>query len=74
MAIGLDLVGYAAAALTSISFVPQAIKTIRSRDTRAISLWMYVTYTAGVALWWLFGAMLHSWPVMLANAVAFTPG
>jgi MtN3 and saliva related transmembrane protein len=72
MDVNVDLLGYAAAALTSVSFVPQAIKTIRSRDTRAISLWMYVTYTAGVALWWLFGIALHSWPVILANTVAFT--
>lgn len=67
-----DLVGYAAAALTSLAFVPQAIKTIRTRDTRAISLWMYVAFTAGVALWWLYGIELHSWPVKLANAVTFT--
>jgi MtN3 and saliva related transmembrane protein len=66
-----DLLGYAAAALTSISFVPQAIKTIRTRDTRSISLWMYVAFTAGVALWWLYGVQLHSWPVMAANAVTF---
>jgi MtN3 and saliva related transmembrane protein len=72
MDVNVDLLGYAAAALTSVSFVPQAIKTIHSRDTRAISLWMYVTYTAGVALWWLFGVKLHSWPVILANTVAFT--
>lgn len=67
----LDLLGYAAATLTSVSFVPQAIKTIRCRDTRAISLWMYITFTAGVALWWLYGVRLDSWPVMAANAVTF---
>jgi MtN3 and saliva related transmembrane protein len=68
---GVDLLGYAAAALTSASFVPQAIKTIRTRDTRSISLWMYVAFTAGVALWWLYGVKLGSWPVMAANAVTF---
>jgi MtN3 and saliva related transmembrane protein len=67
----LDLLGYAAATLTSVSFVPQAIRTIRSRDSRAISLWMYMTFTAGVALWWLYGVRLDSWPVMAANAVTF---
>ena len=66
-----DLLGYAAATLTSVSFVPQAIKTIRSRDTRAISLWMYVTFAAGVALWWLYGVEIDSWPVKAANAVTF---
>ena len=66
-----DLLGYAAATLTSVSFVPQAIKTIRSRDTRAISLWMYVTFAAGVTLWWLYGVEIDSWPVKAANAVTF---
>ena len=66
-----DLLGYAAATLTSVSFVPQAIRTIRSRDTRAISLWMYLTFTVGVVLWWLYGVRLHSWPIMAANAVTF---
>jgi MtN3 and saliva related transmembrane protein len=63
----LDLLGYAAAALTTGAFVPQAIKTIRSRDTRAISLWMYVTFTIGVAFWFLYGLVLGSWPIILAN-------
>ena len=67
----MDLLGYAAATLTSVSFVPQAIRTIRSRDTRAISLWMYVTFTAGVVLWWLYGVRLDAWPIMAANAVTF---
>jgi MtN3 and saliva related transmembrane protein len=71
MQVNADLLGYAAAALTSVSFVPQAIKTIHTRDTRAISLWMYVTFTAGVACWWLYGVRVHSWPVMVANALTF---
>jgi MtN3 and saliva related transmembrane protein len=66
-----DLLGYAAAVLTSASFIPQAIKTIRTRDTRSMSLWMYVTFTAGVALWFLYGVALDSWPVKLANAATF---
>lgn len=67
----LELVGYVAAALTTCSFLPQAVKTLRSRDTQAISLWMYVTFTAGVALWFLYGLMLGSWPVIISNAVTF---
>jgi MtN3 and saliva related transmembrane protein len=67
----LDLLGYSAAALTTLAFVPQAVKTIRSRDTRAISLWMYVSFAAGVALWCLYGVALSSWPIILANAVTF---
>ena len=64
-----DLLGYVAAMLTSGSLAPQAIKTIRSRDTRAISLWMYVIFTTGVAFWLAYGIALDSWPIILANTV-----
>ena len=66
-----DLVGYVAAALTTVSFLPQAIQIIRTRDTRAISLSMYLSFTAGVALWFAYGVVSHSWPITLANAVTF---
>jgi MtN3 and saliva related transmembrane protein len=66
-----DLLGYLAATLTTISFVPQAVKTIRSRDTRAISLWMYLTFTTGTALWFGYGVVIASLPVAVANAVTF---
>jgi len=67
----LELLGYVAAILTTGAFVPQAIKTIRSRDTRAISLWMYVVFTTGVAFWLAYGVVLESLPIVLANAVTF---
>jgi MtN3 and saliva related transmembrane protein len=67
----LNLLGYLAAMLTSCAFVPQALKTIRSRDTRAISLLMYVTFTTGIALWFVYGVALHSWPIILSNTVTF---
>lgn len=63
--------GYAAAALTTASFVPQAAKTIRSRDTRGISLAMYVVFTIGIAFWFCYGISLHSWPMVVANAITF---
>ncbi|HEU4593461.1 MAG TPA: SemiSWEET transporter [Steroidobacteraceae bacterium] len=61
--------GYVAALLTTGSFVPQAIMTIRSRNTSGISLAMYVIFTAGVALWLVYGIALESWPMILANSV-----
>ena len=64
-----DLLGYVAAMLTTGSFAPQAIKTIRSHDTRAISLWMYVIFTTGVAFWLAYGIALASLPIILANTV-----
>ncbi len=63
--------GYIAAALTTIAFVPQAVKVIRSRDTEAISLWMYMTFTVGIALWFFYGVLLGAWPIILSNAVTF---
>jgi MtN3 and saliva related transmembrane protein len=64
-----DLIGYAAAILTTGSFLPQAILTLRTRDTRGISLGMYSAFTAGVALWLVYGVSLGEWPIVVANAV-----
>lgn len=66
-----EWIGYTAAVLTTLAFVPQAAKTIRSRDTRGISLTMYAVFTAGVACWFVYGVALHSWPMMLANSITF---
>ena len=67
----LDLLGYIAAALTTGAFVPQALKTIRSRNTSAISLEMYVMFTIGISFWFAYGLAMGSWPIILANAVTF---
>ena len=64
-----DLLGYAAAVLTTTAFVPQVVQTLRTRDTRAISLGMYLLFSLGVALWALYGVLLTAWPIILANAV-----
>ncbi len=61
--------GYLAAVLTTGSFVPQAVMTIRSRNTSGISLAMYVIFTIGVASWLAYGIAIMSWPMILANAV-----
>jgi MtN3 and saliva related transmembrane protein len=61
--------GFAAAALTTGSFIPQAIMAIRTRDTRGVSLAMYVIFTIGVMLWLVYGIALESWPMILANTV-----
>lgn len=61
--------GYVAAALTTGSFVPQAVLTLRTRDVSGISLSMYAAFTAGVALWLLYGLRLGEWPIVVANAV-----
>jgi MtN3 and saliva related transmembrane protein len=68
-AMNLEWFGYLAAILTTGSFVPQAVMTIRSRNTRGISLAMYVFFTVGVGLWLVYGIALESWPMILANTV-----
>lgn len=64
-----EWIGYVAATLTTLSFLPQAIKTIRTRDTRGISLGMYVAFTIGVACWFGYGIVLMSWPMIVSNLV-----
>jgi MtN3 and saliva related transmembrane protein len=67
------LVGYTAATLTTLSFFPQAIKTVRSGDTRGISLPMYVLLTVGIALWGLYGLITRDGPLIVANAITLIP-
>jgi MtN3 and saliva related transmembrane protein len=65
----MELLGYAAAMLTTSAFVPQVWLTLRTRDVRGISLAMYSVFCSGVALWLVYGIYLRSWPITLANAV-----
>jgi len=64
-----DLIGSVAGMLTTASFVPQVVKTWRSRSTRDISLAMWLMFSLGVALWVAFGVLTRSWPIMVANLV-----
>ena len=64
-----DWIGYAAAALTTASFVPQAWLTFRTRDVSGISLGMYSVFAVGVALWLAYGLVLGAWPIVVANAI-----
>ena len=65
----ITITGFAAAVLTTASFVPQAIKTIRTKNTGSISLSMYTLFATGTLLWLLFGIFSNSMPVTIANAV-----
>jgi len=68
---GTEWVGMAAAFLTTGSFVPQAIRVLKTRDTRAISLAMYVMFTSGSFLWFIYGICIKSTSVIAANAITF---
>jgi MtN3 and saliva related transmembrane protein len=63
------LVSSAAATLTTAAFLPQALHIIRYKDTRAISLIMYVAFGTGVLLWMLFGLMIGNLPIVISNAI-----
>ena len=70
----IDLLGLAAAALTTASFLPQAILVLRTRNTDGISLVMYLMFTAGVAIWVVYGSLLKSIPLVAANTVTLLLG
>lgn len=65
----IEILGFAAAACTTFAWVPQAIKTIRTRDTRSISLGMQGLFWLGIVLWLIYGVILMSWPLIFANVV-----
>ncbi|HKJ94258.1 MAG TPA: SemiSWEET transporter [Gammaproteobacteria bacterium] len=62
------LIGLLAAFLTSLAFLPQVVKTIRTRATADLSLGMYAVFTTGVALWLLYGLLVADKPIIVANA------
>ncbi len=58
-----------AAILTTAAFVPQALHIIRHRETKAISLVMYVAFASGVSLWLVFGVLIGNWAIIVSNAI-----
>jgi len=64
-----DWIGSAAATLTTTAFIPQAWQVWHTKHTADISLGMYALFTLGVALWLAYGALLESWPIIIANCI-----
>jgi MtN3 and saliva related transmembrane protein len=67
-----EIIGYLAATLTTASFIPQALHTFKTKDVSGISLGMYSSFTLGVALWLVYGLVLQSWPLVIANAITLS--
>jgi MtN3 and saliva related transmembrane protein len=65
------IVGSIASLFSVASFVPQAWKIIRTRETRAISGAMYALTVTGFALWLCYGVLLDAWPIVATNAICF---
>ncbi len=61
-------IGFIAAFFTTASFVPQALKTLKTRDTSGISLPMYVLFVIGVSLWIVYGWQVQDWAIVVANS------
>ena len=65
----IDAIGTVGAVLTTICWLPQAIQILRERDTRAISLTATAGFTAGMALWLVYGVALADWPLIGSSVV-----
>ena len=64
-----QMLGFAAGTMTTAAFVPQVVKTWRSRSASDISLGMYAVLTCGVSSWLVYGLLVKDWPVVAANGV-----
>jgi len=64
-------IGIAAAVLTTLCWLPQTIKVIREKETRALSLPANLVFAVGILLWLLYGIGIGDWPVIGANATSF---
>ena len=65
----LENIGYLAAVLTTFSFLPQAVLTLRTRKTDEISLIMYLMLNVGIACWLAYGLVRDDLAIILANSV-----
>lgn len=64
-----ELIGYFAAFLTTFAFVPQAHHSWKTRDLSGVSLPMYSLFSFGVAGWLIYGILIVSWPIIVANSI-----
>jgi len=64
-----EIIGLIAGTLTTVSFLPQVITIWRTKSTKDISFWMYSLFLTGVIFWLVYGMLIHSWSVIIANLV-----
>jgi len=65
------LIGTIAAICTTIAFLPQAIKVIKTKHTKDIALGMYIILIIGIALWMIYGILIQRWPIIISNVITF---
>ncbi len=73
MAFNIVIVGYLAGFCTAIAQFPQAYKVIRTGETSGISLGMYIIMTLGILFWFIYGALIPDFPMILANFICLIP-
>jgi MtN3 and saliva related transmembrane protein len=69
----IDIVGATGAALTTLCWLPQAVKVIRDKETRALSLPATAAFTLGVLFWLIYGLAIGDWPLIGSNALTLAP-
>jgi MtN3 and saliva related transmembrane protein len=69
MTLPTNLIGSIAAFSTTAAFVPQLVRVWRLKSARDISLYMFLLFSFGEGMWLIYGLLIHSMPVILANAV-----
>lgn len=62
-------IGFVAALLTTVAFLPQVLKVWKTQSAKDVSLGMYVILSVGVALWLVYGIFIVSWPMIISNAI-----
>ncbi|MFT4762292.1 MAG: MtN3 and saliva related transmembrane protein [Paraglaciecola sp.] len=67
----ITIIGLIAASFTTVSFLPQAIQVIKTKDTKGLSLSMYLIFTTGVFLWLVYGLLVQDIPLIISNLITF---
>ncbi|MBC8413635.1 MAG: SemiSWEET transporter [Nitrospira sp.] len=66
----ISFIGLVAGTCTTLSFIPQVSKTMKTKETSSISLGMYLILATGIFLWTVYGFLIGSMPIMIANGIS----
>jgi len=66
---GVDILGYAAGAITSLTFLPQVIKTWKEKSAKDVSLLMFIIAAINEVMWIVYGVLLNNWVIILTNSI-----
>ena len=69
---GVDILGYAAGAITSLTFLPQVVKTWKEKSAKDVSLMMFIIAAINEVMWIVYGALLDNWVIILTNAIVLS--